>query len=112
MWEIHSSDFTRIGDWIDNEIEKVYFFIHLQNEPNFSEMSGYMIDKLNNVCGLNIRRPETQKKETFYVSTHFLNQATTILYNLFQFTPSSCVSRTMKVLLHFPISNSSRSGKF
>ena len=63
MWEMHSSDYTRIGDWIDNGIEKVYFIMHLQNEPNFSEMSGYMIDKLNNVCGLNIRRPEPVKKK-------------------------------------------------
>ncbi len=66
----HSSDYTRIDEWIDriklwidNGIEEIYFFMHLQDEQNFPEISGYMIDKLNDVCGLNIRRPEPVKKK-------------------------------------------------
>jgi uncharacterized protein YecE (DUF72 family) len=65
----HDTDYARIDEWIEkikiwieDGIEEVYFFMHLLDEANFPEFSLYMIDKLNDVCGLNIKKPEFVKK--------------------------------------------------
>jgi len=63
------SDYKRIDDWVSriktwlNEgIEEVYFFIHLEDEAFFPELSTYMIEKVNEECGLSLKVPEFVKK--------------------------------------------------
>ncbi len=65
----HDTDYARIDKWIEkiklwieDGIEEVYFFMHLLDEANFPEFSLYMIDKLNDVCGLSIKKPVFVKK--------------------------------------------------
>ncbi len=66
---LHPSDYRRIDDWVsrikvwlDEGIEEVYFFMHLEEEAFFPELSTYMIEKINNDCGLDIKVPEFVKK--------------------------------------------------
>ena len=63
------SDYKRIDDWvsrikvwIEEGIEEVYFFLHLEDEGYFPELSIYMIEKINEECGLSLKVPEFVKK--------------------------------------------------
>ncbi|ANI88406.1 hypothetical protein A9P82_03265 [Arachidicoccus ginsenosidimutans] len=62
---LHASDYARIDDWVErinfwmnNGTEEIYFFIHMPNEMLLPELTIYLIDKLNETCGLNIKRPQ------------------------------------------------------
>lgn len=62
---LHKSDFDRIDEWIeriaawlDSGLETLYFFIHQHDELYSPEISGYMIEKLNKRCKLNIAPPK------------------------------------------------------
>ena len=62
---LHESDFPRIHDWVDrikywldNGMKEVYFFIHMHDEATSPELSSYVIDRLNKICGLNLTRPK------------------------------------------------------
>lgn len=61
---LHATDYLRINDWVDrmkywldNGMEELYFFMHMHNETLSAELTVYLIDKLNDVCGLNLIRP-------------------------------------------------------
>ncbi len=61
---LHSTDFTRVDEWIDRikswinqGIEQVYFFMHMHDEDFSPELTVYMVDKLKDVCDLNLKKP-------------------------------------------------------
>ena len=61
---LHSSDFTRmdawaeqIRCWMDNGLSEVYFFLHQKSEKDTIVSAQYMANKLNEVCGLNLKLP-------------------------------------------------------
>ena len=67
-----STDYKRIDDWVarikiwvDQGIEQVFFFLHLLDEVYAPELSIYMIDQLNESCGLDIKKPVLIKKNLF-----------------------------------------------
>jgi uncharacterized protein YecE (DUF72 family) len=62
---LHSTDYTRIDDWVqrikqwmEQGIEKVYFFMHQHEELHSPELCRYLIEQLNQHCGLTIPVPE------------------------------------------------------
>ena len=61
---LHSTDYTRIDVWVqrikywlDHGLEELYFFMHMHDEATSPELTDYLIDKLNNECGMNLMRP-------------------------------------------------------
>jgi uncharacterized protein YecE (DUF72 family) len=62
---LHPSDYTRIDEWVnrikywlDNGLEELYFFMHMHDEATSPELTVYLVDKLNAVCGLNLIKPK------------------------------------------------------
>ena len=62
---LHETDFTRVDDWIarmkywlDKGMEELYFFMHMHDEAKSPELTVYMVDKLNAVCGLQLTKPK------------------------------------------------------
>jgi uncharacterized protein YecE (DUF72 family) len=61
---LHKTDYTRIDAWIermkywlDHGLEELYFFMHMHNEATSPELTVYLVDKMNAVCGLNLIKP-------------------------------------------------------
>lgn len=61
---LHSSDYRRIDEWIgrikawqENGLEKLYFFMHEPDNVLSPELVLYFIDKINQVCGLHLKKP-------------------------------------------------------
>jgi len=61
---LHKSDYTRIDDWInrikywlDNGLKELYFFMHMHDEATSPELTVYLVNKLNMVCGLELQKP-------------------------------------------------------
>jgi uncharacterized protein YecE (DUF72 family) len=59
------TDYTRIDDWVNrikywlnNGLHELYFFMHMHDEAYSPELSIYLIDKLNTVCGLSLMKPQ------------------------------------------------------
>jgi uncharacterized protein YecE (DUF72 family) len=62
---LHPTDFTRIDDWVqrikqwmEQGIERIYFFMHQHEELHSPELSRYIIQQLNEHCGTAIPEPE------------------------------------------------------
>lgn len=62
---LHSSDYTRIDAWVermkywlDKGMEELYFFMHMHDEATSPELTVYLVDKMNAVCGLNLIKPK------------------------------------------------------
>ena len=62
---LHPSDYTRIDvwterikHWLDRGLQELYFFMHMHDEASSPELTVYLIDKLNSVCGLNLAKPQ------------------------------------------------------
>lgn len=62
---LHPTDFPRIDEWanrikywLDNGLREIYFFMHMHDEAKSPELSAYLVDKLNKVCGLNVPGPK------------------------------------------------------
>jgi uncharacterized protein YecE (DUF72 family) len=58
---LHPTDYTRVDAWIqrikkwmDEGIEKVYFFMHQHEEIHSPELCKYVIEQLNKHCNTNI----------------------------------------------------------
>ena len=58
---LHRTDYTRVDDWVqrikkwmDEGIQKVYFFMHQHEEIHSPELSKYVIEQVNKHCGTNI----------------------------------------------------------
>lgn len=64
-YNLHPTDYKRLDEWIErvkswieNGLEELYFFAHQQDETNTPVTCDYFIKKINEACGLNIKRPE------------------------------------------------------
>jgi uncharacterized protein YecE (DUF72 family) len=62
---LHPSDYARVDEWVDRiriwldqGLEKLYLFMHQHDEIHSPELSKYVIERINKVCGLNIREPQ------------------------------------------------------
>jgi uncharacterized protein YecE (DUF72 family) len=62
---LHSSDYTRTDIWVermkywlDNGLQELYFFMHMHDEATSPELTVYLVDKMNTVCGLNLIKPK------------------------------------------------------
>jgi uncharacterized protein YecE (DUF72 family) len=62
---LHASDYTRINawaermkNWLDKGLQELYFFMHMHDEAFSPELSVYLVDKMNEVCGLNLQKPQ------------------------------------------------------
>lgn len=70
---LHPTDYTRIDDWVtrikywlDNGLEELYFFMHMHDEAYSPELSVYLVDKLNAVCGLALEKPLFINPDTLF----------------------------------------------
>ena len=61
---LHPTDYTRVDDWVnrikswlEQGLEKVYFFMHQHEEIHSPELCKYVIQQLNKECGLDIKEP-------------------------------------------------------
>jgi len=61
---LHQTDYIRIDNWVqrikqwlDEGIQGVYFFMHQHDEIHSPELAKYLIEELNDKCGLNIKPP-------------------------------------------------------
>jgi len=61
---LHQTDYSRIDDWVsrikywlDKGLEEIYFFMHMHDEAQSPELTAYLVEKLNEVCGLNLQKP-------------------------------------------------------
>lgn len=61
---LHPTDYSRIDEWVsrmkywlDNGLEELYFFMHMHDEAYSPELSEYLIDKMNDECGLSLQKP-------------------------------------------------------
>jgi uncharacterized protein YecE (DUF72 family) len=62
---LHPTDYTRVDDWVqriklwmDQGIQKVYFFMHQHEEIYSPELSKYVIQQLNKHCKTDILEPQ------------------------------------------------------
>lgn len=62
---LHPTDYTRTDAWVermkywlDNGLQELYFFMHMHDEATSPELTVYLVDKINKVCGLNLQKPE------------------------------------------------------
>jgi uncharacterized protein YecE (DUF72 family) len=62
---LHKTDYTRIDEWVsrikywlDNGLAELYFFMHMHDEATSPELTVYLVDKLNKVCGLELQKPK------------------------------------------------------
>lgn len=61
---LHPTDYTRVDAWIDRikywldkGLQELYFFMHMHDEAKSPELTVYLVDKLNAVCGLQLTKP-------------------------------------------------------
>lgn len=62
---LHETDYSRVDawvqrlrEWMENGLQKVYFFMHQQDEVHSPELTKYVIEQLNRHCGTQIRLPQ------------------------------------------------------
>ena len=71
---LHASDYERmdlwvdrIKKWMDKGLKELYFFMHMHNEAKSPELTIDLVDKLNAVCGLDLKKPLfIQKQSTLF----------------------------------------------
>lgn len=68
---LHPSDYIRVDDWvqrikkwIEQGIEKVYFFMHQHEEIHSPELARYVIQQLNKHCGTEIPEPKFVEEQS------------------------------------------------
>jgi uncharacterized protein YecE (DUF72 family) len=61
---LHPTDYTRIDAWIDrmkywidNGMDEIYFFMHMNDEAFSPELTVYLVDRMNALCKLNLKKP-------------------------------------------------------
>jgi uncharacterized protein YecE (DUF72 family) len=61
---LHPTDYTRIDAWIDrmkywidNGMDEIYFFMHMHDEAFSPELTVYLVDRMNALCKLNLKKP-------------------------------------------------------
>jgi uncharacterized protein YecE (DUF72 family) len=62
---LHPTDYARIDVWVQRikywlglGLEELYFFMHMHDEATSPELAAYLIDKLNEVCGVKLAGPK------------------------------------------------------
>jgi hypothetical protein len=62
---LHPTDYSRIDvwakrvkNWLDNGLKELYFFMHMHDEALSPELTAYLVEKLNEVCKLNLLKPK------------------------------------------------------
>ena len=55
----------RIAYWLENGLEELYFIVHMDQEKHSPELAGYLIDRLNETCGLALKKPVIVQQELF-----------------------------------------------
>ena len=61
---LHATDYTRLDAWveriqywIDNGLTEIYFMLHMHEEAYSPELAIYMIEALNKIDGIQIKKP-------------------------------------------------------
>jgi uncharacterized protein YecE (DUF72 family) len=61
---LHPTDYTRcdawvkrMHTWLEHGMEELYFFMHMHDEATSPELTVYLVDKMNKVCNLNLKKP-------------------------------------------------------
>jgi uncharacterized protein YecE (DUF72 family) len=71
---LHKTDYPRIDAWVermkywlDNGIQGINFFMHMHDEATSPELTVYLVEKINKVCGLNLTAPKfvTEQSKLF-----------------------------------------------
>lgn len=67
---LHPTDYTRVDEWaeriktwIDKGLREIYFFIHTPDEMHSPELSKYVVDQFNKVCGAGLKPPKILQDE-------------------------------------------------
>jgi uncharacterized protein YecE (DUF72 family) len=55
----------RISYWLQSGLEELYFIIHMDQEKHSPELAVYLIDLLNEQCGLKLQKPVLVQGELF-----------------------------------------------
>jgi uncharacterized protein YecE (DUF72 family) len=62
---LHKTDFPRIDAWVermkywlDNGMQEINFFMHMHDEATSPELTVYLVEKMNKVCGLSLITPQ------------------------------------------------------
>jgi len=62
---LHPTDYTRCDDWVNRiqywlnkGLQELYFFMHMHDEAYSPELTVYLVDQLNERCGLDLKKPE------------------------------------------------------
>jgi uncharacterized protein YecE (DUF72 family) len=62
---LHKTDYSRIDAWVDrmkywldNGIQQINFFMHMHDEATSPELTVYLVNRINKVCGLNLIPPK------------------------------------------------------
>jgi uncharacterized protein YecE (DUF72 family) len=70
---LHTSDYTRIDDWVqrikvwmEQGLEKCYFFMHQHEELHSPELIKYLIEQLNKHCGTTLTPPRLYNEGTLF----------------------------------------------
>lgn len=65
---LHETDFNRIDEWahrirhwLENGLKEVYFFMHMHDEALSPQLTEYLVNRLNEVCGLDLPAPLLQE---------------------------------------------------
>lgn len=69
---LHPTDYARIdawvlriAGWLGKGLQELYFIIHMANEKHSPELAGYLVDRLNEACGLQLKKPVLSQQELF-----------------------------------------------
>lgn len=61
---LHASDYTRLDawiariiNWVEQGLQELYFFVHMEDELYSPELIVYLTGKLNAACGLQLAQP-------------------------------------------------------
>jgi uncharacterized protein YecE (DUF72 family) len=70
---LHPTDFSRVDDWVerlgnwtDQGLNKIYFFLHQHDEKDTPILADYTIKKLNERLGTDLARPGLIEKSTLF----------------------------------------------
>lgn len=62
---LHPTDYSRTNAWVDRMkywldkgLKELFFFMHMHDEATSPELTVYLVDKLNEACGLNLIKPK------------------------------------------------------
>ena len=62
---LHPTDYKRIDDWVqriqywlNNGLAELYFFMHMPDEAFSPELSVYLVEQVNKICNLDLKKPK------------------------------------------------------